>query len=169
MDELEFVGIADNTARINALIAGDINVLLQLDQKATRLIDNSGVGYVINAPSGAFLNLAMMLDREPTNNPDFRLAVKYAIDREGIRDNILKGLGSVGNDHPIAPIDPYYNDAYPQRTYDPDKARFPHQEGRAGKYAHRHLRLGCGGHRARWPRRSTCSKAQRRRAASTST
>ncbi len=123
VDELEFVGIADNTARINALIAGDINVLLQLDQKATRLIDNSGIGYVVNAPSGAFINLAMMMDREPTNNADFRTAMKYAVDREGIRDNILKGLGSVGNDHPIAPIDPYYNSDIPQRTYDPDKAR----------------------------------------------
>jgi peptide/nickel transport system substrate-binding protein len=124
VDELEYVGIPDNTARINALIAGDINVLLQLDQKATRLIDNSGVGYVINAPSGAFLNLAMMLDRPPTESKDFRLAMKYAVDREGIRENILKGLGSVGNDHPIASIDPYYNDDIPQRTYDPDKARF---------------------------------------------
>ncbi|UWQ93796.1 ABC transporter substrate-binding protein (plasmid) [Rhodobacteraceae bacterium M382] len=124
VDELEFVGIADNTARINALIAGDINVLLQLDQKATRLIDNSGIGYVIDAPSGAFINLAMMMDREPTNNADFRQAMKYAVDREGIRDNILKGLGSIGNDHPIAPIDPYYNSNIPQRQYDPDKARF---------------------------------------------
>lgn len=124
VDELEFIGIADNTARINALIAGDINVLLQLDQKATRLIENSGSSYVINAPSGAFLNLAMMLDREPTNDPDFRLAIKHAIDREGIRDNILKGLGSIGNDHPISPIDPYYNTNIPQRVYDPEKARF---------------------------------------------
>ncbi|MGB7260507.1 MAG: ABC transporter substrate-binding protein [Albidovulum sp.] len=124
VDELEFIGIGDNTARINALIAGDINVLLQLDQKATKLIENSGVAHVIDAPSGAFLNLAMMMDREPTNNADFRLAVKYAIDREGIRDNILKGLGSVGNDHPIAPIDPYYNADIPQRAYDPDKVRF---------------------------------------------
>jgi len=124
VDELEFIGIADNTARINALIAGDINVLLQLDQKATRVIKNSGAGYVLNAPSGAFINLAMMMDREPTNNPDFRLAMKYAIDREGIRDNILKGLGSIGNDHPISPIDPYYNAEIPQRAYDPDLARF---------------------------------------------
>ncbi len=124
VDGIEFIGIGDNTARINALIAGDINVLLQLDQKATRLIENSGVGYVVNAPSGAFLNLAMMMDREPTSNPDFRLAMKHAIDRQGLIDNILKGLGSMGNDHPIAPIDPYYNSDIPQRMYDPDKARF---------------------------------------------
>ncbi|WP_264214451.1 ABC transporter substrate-binding protein [Leisingera thetidis] len=124
VDELEFVGIPDNTARINALIAGDINMLLQLDQKATRLIGNSGAGYVVNAPSGAFLNLAMMLDRAPTDSHDFRMAMKYAIDREGVRDNILKGLGTIGNDHPIAPIDPYYNAEIAQRAYDPDKARF---------------------------------------------
>lgn len=124
VDELEFISIPDNTARINALISGDINVLLQLDQKANRLIKSNSTTYAVNAPSGAFLNLAMMLDRAPTNDPDFRLALKYSIDREGIRDNILKGLGSVGNDHPIAPIDPYYNTDIPQRTFDPDKARF---------------------------------------------
>ncbi len=124
VDELEFIGIPDNTARINALIAGDINVLLQLDQKATRLIENSGVGYVVDAPSGAFINLALMLDRAPTSDPDFRMAMKYAIDRPGIVDNIFKGLGTIGNDHPIAPIDPYYNANIPQREYDPDKANF---------------------------------------------
>lgn len=124
VDELEFVGIGDSNARINALIAGDINLLMQLDQKATKLIENSGVSYLLNAPSGAFINLAMMLDREPTNNSDLRLAMKFAIDRAGIRDNILKGFGSVGNDHPISPIDPYYNNDIPQRAYDPDKARF---------------------------------------------
>ncbi|MCP5087166.1 MAG: ABC transporter substrate-binding protein [Rhodobacteraceae bacterium] len=124
VDELEYIGIGDPTARINALIAGDINVLLQLDQKALRLIENSGATQLINAPSGAFLNLALMVDREPTNNNDVRLAIKHAVDREGIRDNVLKGLGSIGNDHPIAPIDPYYNAEIPQRVYDPDKANF---------------------------------------------
>ncbi len=124
VDEVEFIGIGDVTSRINALIAGDINMMLQLDQKATRLIDNSGIGYVINAPSGAFLNLALMLDRSPTDNHDFRMAMKHSIDREGIVNNVLKGLGSVGNDHPIAPIDPYYNTDIKQRTYDPDKARY---------------------------------------------
>jgi len=124
VDEVEFVGIPDPTAKINALLAGDINCILQLDQKAARLINNSGSSYVIDAPSGAFLNLAMMVDREPTNNNDFRLAIKHAMDRQGLVDNVLKGFGSVGNDHPIAPISPYYNTDLPQRTFDPDKANF---------------------------------------------
>jgi peptide/nickel transport system substrate-binding protein len=124
VDELEVIGIGDNTARINALISGDINLMLQLDYKATQLIANSSDTYIIDAPSAAVTNIAMLMDRAPTDNIDFRLAMKYAIDREGIRDNILKGHGMVGNDHPIAPIDPYYNADIPQRTYDPEKARF---------------------------------------------
>ena len=31
VDDIEFIGIPDGTARINAMIAGDINVILQLD------------------------------------------------------------------------------------------------------------------------------------------
>jgi peptide/nickel transport system substrate-binding protein len=124
VDEIEFIGIQDPTARINALIAGDINVLESLDQKAVRLIENSGSSYVVNAPSSASMSMGMQMDRSPTDNNDLRLAMKYAVDRVGIRDNVLKGLGSLGNDHPIAPVDPYYNSDISQRTYDPDKARY---------------------------------------------
>lgn len=50
--------------------------------------------------------------------------MKYAIDREKILKNVFKGFGHIGNDHPISPIDPYYNHDIPQRSYDPEKVRF---------------------------------------------
>ena len=123
VDEIEVVGIGDITARVNALLAGDINVLLELDPKAVDLIERSDKADVISTQSGALINLAMMLDRAPTNNADFRLAMKYAIDREKIVRNVLKGYGSVGNDHPISSADSYYCTDIAQRTYDPEKAR----------------------------------------------
>lgn len=124
VDTFEMVGIADPTARVNALIAGDINCLMQLDPISVELLDRSGVAQVIRATSGAQINLAMMLDRAPTDNNDFRLAMKYAVDRQQIVDNVLKGYGSIGNDHPVAPNDPFYCADIPQREYDPDQARF---------------------------------------------
>jgi peptide/nickel transport system substrate-binding protein len=124
VDEIEMVGVGDITARVNALISGDINVLLYLDPKAVGLIEASPSTEVLRAQSGAFMNVAMMVDRPPTDNNDLRLALKYAIDRQQVVDNVLKGYGSIGNDHPIAPIDPFYCDDIPQREYDPDKARF---------------------------------------------
>lgn len=123
VDEIEVVGIGDITARVNALLSGDINVMLELDPKAVALIERNKKVDLIQTKSGAFINLAMMMDREPTNNPDFRLAMKYAINREQIVKNVLKGYGSVGNDHPISPTDPYFCSDIEQRSYDPDKAR----------------------------------------------
>lgn len=124
VDEIEMVGVGDITARINALISGDINVLLYLDPKAVGLLQSSPSIDVLRAQSGAFMNVALMVDRPPTDDNDVRLALKYAVDREQVVQNVLKGYGSVGNDHPISPIDPFYCDDIPQRVYDPDKARF---------------------------------------------
>jgi len=124
VDEIEVIGIGDITARVNALLSGDINVMLELDPKAVSLIERNKKVDLIRSPSGAFVNLAMMLDREPTNNVDFREAMKYAVNREQIVKNVFKGYGSIGNDHPISPTDPYYCGDIAQRTHDPDKARF---------------------------------------------
>lgn len=124
VDEMEVIGIGDITARVNALLSGDINVMLELDPKAVRLIERNKKVDLIKSPSGAFVNLAMMMDREPTNNADFRMAMKHAVNREQIVNNVFKGYGSVGNDHPISPTDPYFCADIEQRSYDPDKARF---------------------------------------------
>ena len=124
VDTFEMIGIGDPTARVNALIAGDINCLLQLDPISVQLLERSGAAQVLRASSGAQINLAMMLDRAPTDNNDLRLAMKYAVDRQQVVDNVLKGFGSIGNDHPIAPNDPFYCTDIPQRAYDPDQARF---------------------------------------------
>ena len=124
VDEIEYVGIGDPTQRINALISGDINLLLYLDPKAVSLVEKRDDTEVVTAKSGAHVNLAMMVDRAPTKDPDVRLALKHAIDRERIVKNVYKGYAHVGNDHRISPIDPFYCEDVAQRVYDPDKARF---------------------------------------------
>lgn len=124
VDEIEYIGIGDPTARVNALLSGDIDLMMDLDPKTASLIKRSQNATLLRAKSGQHSGLAMMLDREPTSNNNVRLAMKYAVDREMILNNIYKGYGHIGNDHPISPIDPYYNNDIPQRSYDPDKARF---------------------------------------------
>jgi peptide/nickel transport system substrate-binding protein len=79
---------------------------------------------IINVAGTKHYSIPMLTDREPFNNNDVRLALKYAIDREHLVMEILRGYGSLGNDHPIAPTQKYYASELPQRGYDPDKARF---------------------------------------------
>ncbi|MCG8567155.1 MAG: ABC transporter substrate-binding protein, partial [Desulfobacterales bacterium] len=73
---------------------------------------------------GHHYTLPMHTDVAPFNNNDLRLALKYAMDRETLVQKFLRGYGSPANDHPITPSNKYYAKNLPQRTYDPDKARF---------------------------------------------
>ena len=66
----------------------------------------------------------MLTDRKPFNNNDVRLALKYAVNREDMLKKILRGYGTVANDHPISPCQKSYDSELPQRSYDPDRARF---------------------------------------------
>jgi peptide/nickel transport system substrate-binding protein len=72
----------------------------------------------------------MITQVAPFTDNNVRMAIKHAIDREEILEKILRGYGSLGNDHPISEKYRYYADL-PQRSYDPDKAR--HHLKKAGE------------------------------------
>ena len=129
-DEVETIGIADVTARMTALNTGQIDAMNRFDLKLIHLLKRVSGIQIINVTGTRHFSIPMLTDREPFNNNDARLAMKYAIDREQMLNQILRGFGSLGNDHPIAPNQKYYASELPQRVYDPDKARF-HME-RAG-------------------------------------
>ena len=67
---------------------------------------------------------AMRTDMAPFGNNDVRLALKYGVDREALIKTILRGHGSLGNDHPIGRSNRYHASDLPQRAYDVDKAKF---------------------------------------------
>jgi len=123
LDEIEYFGITDHNARMNALLAGDIAMMSGLDPKAIpRIEDTDGVG-VVNTKAGQYTDLAMMTDREPTSDNELRLAIKYLQNRKRCLKLIYKDYGMLGNDQPISPVDPMYCDEIPIRPYDPDKAK----------------------------------------------
>ena len=116
--------VTDPTARMNAMMAGEFDIANDADRKLLDLIKRTPGMELVNSKSGQHTNLAMMCDRGPTDNNDLRLAIKYIIPREKIVKNVFKGYGMVGNDHQVPPTDPFYCHDIPQRTYDPDKAKF---------------------------------------------
>lgn len=125
LDEIEIFAITDPVARVNALLSGDIDMMAQLDPKAVKQVEQAPGVEVISLPSGTYMGMCMMLDRSPGNNPDFVKGMKLLQRRDKIVKSVLKGLGTVGNDHPI-------NKAYgvdfceelPIRPFDPDQAKF---------------------------------------------
>jgi peptide/nickel transport system substrate-binding protein len=124
VDEIEYFGIADPVARLNALLSGDIQMMSDLRPNAIEDAKNARGIEVFSTPCPRFVQFAMMCDRAPTNNLDLRLAIKNLLDRERIVNQILKGYGVAANDHFVLPQSSVYNTSLPQRGLDIDKAKF---------------------------------------------
>jgi len=123
-DNVEMIVIQDTSARTNALKTGAVHLISDANVKTIKLLDKTPGVHALRA-RGTFHNtMPMLMDVPPFDNNDVRLALKYAIDREQLVKIILNGYGTVGNDHPIAPITKFYHKDLPQRKYDPDKARY---------------------------------------------
>ena len=119
---VEVTVINDGSARLNALISGQIDAINRVDHKAVALLSKSPKIQIVRASGGWHAVMAMQCDKAPYDNPDIRMALKEATDREQILKALFSGYGTLGNDHPIPPTDPYFNSELPQRKYDPEKA-----------------------------------------------
>jgi peptide/nickel transport system substrate-binding protein len=124
LDEIEFIAIADEPSRVNALLSGDVHMINEVNPRSTQRIAASTGHRVVDAPSGNYTDLIIRQDQMPGQNADFTQAMKYLLDREQVKSAVFRGYAVVGNDHPIAPGSRYHNAELPQRAYDPEKAKF---------------------------------------------
>lgn len=124
LDSAEVLVISDVTARQNALLTGEVDLIDRPDVRTLEMLRQAPNLVIEEAPGFHFYGFTMFCDTPPFDNNDVRLALKYAIDREAALDVAVKGHGVIANDHPITPAYRFYNDSIPQRTYDPDKAAF---------------------------------------------
>ena len=124
LDEVELIGIQDEPARVNALLSGDVQLIVQVDPRSTGRVKSTPGYAVLETKSGLFTDLIMRQDAVPTSNPDFVMGMKYLIDREQAKNAVFRGFAVVANDQPIPPSHRYYFAGLPQRTYDLDKAKF---------------------------------------------
>ncbi len=124
MDEQEFFGIPDHTARLSALLSGDVQMIVKISPVSIPDVEARSDVKIDSVPAPKFTCLVMMVDRPPFDNPDLRMVIKNLFDREKALRSVMKGYGQIGNDHPFAPDDPFYNAALPQRGLDRDKAKY---------------------------------------------
>lgn len=120
----EVIVVKDAVARTNALITGEVDAIDECDLNTIHLLKRNADVNIIQTPSTMYYDMLMFTNVAPFDSNDVRLAIKYAVDREAIVKNVLKGYGKVGNDNPLTPVSKFYNDQLPQREYDPDKAKF---------------------------------------------
>lgn len=123
-DEVEFIAINDNTARMNALMTGQVDTINRIDFKTEGLLKANPQLRIQEVTGNQHYTFAMLTDNAPFNDVNVRRALKYGINRQEMVDKILLGHGAVGNDTPIGPANQYYHSEMEQLEYDPDKAAF---------------------------------------------
>ncbi|CAE6732086.1 Glutathione-binding protein GsiB [Paraburkholderia domus] len=132
LDEVELIGIGDESARVNALLSGDVQLINSVSPRSTAQIKGAGGFAVLETKTGEYTDLIVRDEGGITANDDFRRGMMYLQDREQMRRAIFQGYGAIGNDQPIDPTNKYYLAGLPQRAFDPDKAKFHFQKAKVG-------------------------------------
>lgn len=123
-DELEYIAINDSTARMNALMTGQVDTINRIDFKTEALLRANPNVTIQEVTGNQHYTFPMLTDVAPFDNLNVRKALKYGLNRQEMVDKILLGHGQVGNDSPIGPANQYFNTEMEQLAYDPDKAKF---------------------------------------------
>ncbi len=124
LDEIEFVGISDESARVNALLSGGMDLVGSINPRSlARVIGTPGYA-VTKTQSGQYSDLVIRKDTGPGTNPDFVLAMKYLFDREQMKKAIALDQAVLANDQPIDSTNRFHFAGLPQRPFDPEKAKF---------------------------------------------
>ncbi|WP_066309578.1 ABC transporter substrate-binding protein [Bacillus sp. FJAT-29814] len=92
LDEIKFQFYSDENTRVNALRAGDVNLIENVPWKDTDSISKVD-NLKLESANGPFMALQFNTDFEPFSNPKVRQAIAYGIDRNAIINTAFSGRG----------------------------------------------------------------------------
>ena len=123
LDGLQFIYSTDIATQISGLQGGAADAIVQFSVVGgdALLADKN---LTIDVIKGSAHRQIWMNTREGDfKDVKVRQAVALGLDRQALIDNVLKGKGDLGNDHPIAPIYPFFDATQAQRVRDIAKAK----------------------------------------------
>ncbi|MCY0928916.1 ABC transporter substrate-binding protein [Streptomyces sp. H27-H1] len=122
LDELEFLVAAEESARVGALLGGQVEYAHELNPATARAHEGRGRIAVVRLPGSAMQGFVMKTDRPPFDDKRVRQAFFLIADRQELLDGALSGAGGIGNDL-FGKGYQYYATHLPQRVQDLDRAR----------------------------------------------
>jgi peptide/nickel transport system substrate-binding protein len=123
LDKLQFIFSDDLATQVSGLQGGAADAIVQFSVvggDALLADPNITVGVI---KGSAHRQIWMNTREGDFTDVKVRQAVALGIDRQALIDTVLQGKGDLGNDHPIAPVFPFWDSSQPQRTRDIEKAK----------------------------------------------
>ena len=123
LDEVHQIYIKEYAAQVSALKTGEIDIMYFAPSEIIDQLEADPNIEVRVTPAPSFQPFVMFVEQSPFKDARVRQALRFALDRKAMLEAATGGLGSLGNDTPVGPANPYYNKALPQRTRDVGKAK----------------------------------------------
>lgn len=110
VDELRFVAMPEASTQVAALSAGTVDILWQIGSENIAQLEAADGVEVLNVPSGAYQTIAMDAREAPFDDTRVRQALRLCVDRPGVLQAVLQGVGELANDHPVPAFSPFLAD-----------------------------------------------------------
>ncbi len=118
LNEVRIIDFADKTALVNALIAKQIDVAVDIPFEQYKTLKSKKYLQVVENSAGAWLAFCMRIDIKPFDDNNVRQALRLLVDRKQMLNRVLSGHGKIGNDL-YGYVDANYNaNGYGQRNQD---------------------------------------------------
>lgn len=122
LDRVIFKVIPDNSARLNALKAGDIDIMDNVNPADVEKVKADDNLTLMIRPAFNVAYLGFNTEKEPLNKPEVRRAIAHAVNKQGIIDALYSGMATPAK-NPMPPSLWGYNDEIQDYEYDLDKAK----------------------------------------------
>nr|WP_240465356.1 ABC transporter substrate-binding protein [Neobacillus thermocopriae] len=122
LNKIIFRVIPENTARLNALANGEIDVMDGLNNSDEETVKSNPNLQVIERPSMNVGYIGLTTTRKPLDNKLVRQAINHAVDKKAIIDAFYGGKAEAAV-NPMPPSIEGYNDAIEDYPYDLEKAK----------------------------------------------
>ena len=122
LKKIIFRSIPDNSARLNALMAGDIELADGINPSDGKSIEDNDKLQLFERPSMNVGYLGLTVTRPPFDKVEVRQAINYAIDKQSIIDSFFEGRANIAK-NPMPPSISGYNDDVEEYEYNPEKAK----------------------------------------------
>ncbi|GAB2736708.1 ABC transporter substrate-binding protein [Salinifilum aidingensis] len=120
--ELEFVSLDEESARVNALLSGQIHYAPDVTANSATLLERDRRTGVLAAPGATMQAVSLKVDRPPFSDRRLVRAIQLGVDRRQLVETVLSGRGELGDDLFGRGLQ-YYPQGLRQRHHDPQRAR----------------------------------------------
>ncbi|HWD75756.1 MAG TPA: ABC transporter substrate-binding protein, partial [Solirubrobacteraceae bacterium] len=122
LDQLTIIDFTDDTARVNALLGGQVLAIDNLPSGQIAQVQGTSGLKVLISQTGEWQPFTMRVDAAPFNDVRVRQAMRLIVNRPQMVEQVLSGQGRIANDM-YSPFDPAYDSSLPQRHQDLAQAK----------------------------------------------